>query len=85
MLPIALVVLAFAARNLKNVGETRSASLDIVSVVVSALGFGGLLYGFSRAGESGGSWTSAYVLVPLLLGVVSLGIFVFALLDQITR
>jgi DHA2 family lincomycin resistance protein-like MFS transporter len=77
VLPIALVVLVFAARNLKNVGETRSASLDVASVVVSALGFGGLLYGFSSAGEGGGSWTSAYVLVPLILGVVSLGIFVW--------
>jgi len=70
-------VLAYAARNLKNVGETRSASLDIPSVVVSALGFGGLLYGFSSAGKGGGSWTSAHVLVPLIVGALSLGIFVW--------
>ena len=77
VLPIALGVLAYAARNLKNVGETNSASLDILSVIVSALGFGGLLYGFSSAGEGGGSWTSAHVLVPLIVGTLSLGVFVW--------
>lgn len=77
VLPIALGVLAYAAKNLKNVGETNSASLDILSVVVSALGFGGLLYGFSSAGEGGGGWTSAQVLVPLIVGALSLGVFIW--------
>ena len=77
VLPIALGVLAYAARNLKNVGETNSASIDLLSIVVSALGFGGLLYGFSSAGEGGGSWTSAHVLVPLIVGTLSLGVFVW--------
>jgi DHA2 family lincomycin resistance protein-like MFS transporter len=77
VLPIALLVLAYAFWNLKNVGETSSASLDIPSVVVSALGFGGLVYGFSSAGEGGGSWTNAQVLIPLVVGALSLGIFVW--------
>lgn len=75
VLPIALGVLAYAIWNLKNVGETNHASLDIVSVIVSALGFGGLLYGFSKAGE--GSWTGISVLLPLIVGALSLGIFIW--------
>lgn len=75
VLPIALGVLAYAIWNLKNIGETNSASLDVPSVIVSALGFGGLLYGFSKAGE--GSWRSASVLIPLIVGAVSLGIFIW--------
>lgn len=77
VLPIALGVIAYAARNLKNVGETNNASLDVLSVIVSALGFGGLLYGFSSAGEGSGGWTSAQVLVPLIVGILSLVVFVW--------
>lgn len=84
VLPIALVVVAYAARNLKNVGETRSASLDLLSVIVSALGFGGLVYGFSSAGEGGGGWTSAHVLAPLIVGALSLGIFIWRQLTLTT-
>jgi DHA2 family lincomycin resistance protein-like MFS transporter len=75
VLPIALGVLAYAFWNLKNIGETNHASLDIPSVIVSALGFGGLLYGFSKAGE--GNWSSAFVLIPLIAGALSLGIFIW--------
>jgi DHA2 family lincomycin resistance protein-like MFS transporter len=75
VLPIALAVLAYAIWNLKNVGETNHASLDIPSVILSALGFGGLLYGFSKAGE--GSWANASVLIPLIVGALSLGIFIW--------
>ncbi len=74
VLPIAVGVLVYGARYLVNVGETRSASLDLLSVVLAALGFGGVVYGFSSAGEGGG-WTSSYVLVPLVVGVLSLLVF----------
>lgn len=77
VLPIALGVVAYALRNLKNVGETSNASLDVFSVIVSALGFGGLLYGFSSAGEGNGGWTSPTVLVPLIVGALSLVVFVW--------
>lgn len=76
VLPIALGVLAYGARNLKNVGTTKSTTLDVMSVVLSALGFGGLVYGFSSAGEGGG-WTSLHVLLPIIVGVVSLALFVW--------
>lgn len=75
VLPIGLAVLAYAIWNLKNIGETNQASLDIPSVILSALGFGGLLYGFSKAGE--GSWTSLSVLLPLIVGALSLAIFIW--------
>ncbi|HEY0607253.1 MAG TPA: MDR family MFS transporter [Herpetosiphonaceae bacterium] len=72
VLPIAIGVLLYGARFLVNVGETRSASLDLPSVILAALGFGGLVYGFSSAGEGGGGWSSPTVLVPVVVGVVSL-------------
>ena len=75
VLPIALAVLVYGARNLENIGETRATSLDIPSIVLSALGFGGIVYGFSSAGQGGG-WGSPQVYVPLLVGALSLTIFI---------
>lgn len=75
VLPIALGVLAYGARKLVNVGETRASALDVASVILSALGFGGIVYGFSSAGQGGG-WGSPQVYVPLIIGAVSLSIFV---------
>ena len=75
VLPIALMVLGYGARNLENVGETRPSALDVWSVMLSALGFGGIVYGFSSAGQGGG-WSSPYVYVPLVVGAFSLVIFI---------
>jgi DHA2 family lincomycin resistance protein-like MFS transporter len=72
VLPIAVAVFVYGARYLHNVGETRSASLDLLSVILAALGFGGVVYGFSSAGEGGRGWTSWQVLVPIVVGVLSL-------------
>ncbi|MBF6595253.1 MAG: DHA2 family efflux MFS transporter permease subunit [Thermaceae bacterium] len=74
VLPIALLVLAYGARQLVNVGETNKSTLDIPSVVLSALGFGGLVYGFSSAGDGG--WGSPKVLATLAIGGLSLLVFV---------
>lgn len=71
VLPIALGVLLYGVRSLVNVGETRTASLDVLSVILAALGFGGVVYGFSSAGESGAGWSSPVVLVAMVVGVLS--------------
>ena len=41
VLPIALGALAYGAWRLKNIGETRKSSIDLLSVLLSTLGFGG--------------------------------------------
>lgn len=76
VLPIALGVVAYGARYLQNVGERRAARLDLPSVAFAAVGFGGLVYGFSSAGEGGG-WGSPVVLMALGLGFIALGGFVW--------
>ena len=47
--------------------------IDIWGVILSTIGFGALLYGFSSAGSKG--WSSAEVIVSLAVGVVSLILF----------
>lgn len=74
ILPIAIVVLIVSFFVLKNVTETTTPKLDVWGVVFSTIGFGGLLYGFSSAGEYG--WGSRMVLVPIFIGLISLAIFV---------
>lgn len=74
MLPIALGALIFAAFTLRNVTEQTNPRLDVHSLVLSTLAFGGLLFGFSTAGTAG--WASATTLVPLLVGALALAWFV---------
>lgn len=74
ILPIALLVLIVSFFILKNVTETKNPKLDGLGVVFSTIGFGGVLYGFSSAGTAG--WASAIVIVPILVGIISLTIFV---------
>lgn len=77
VLPIALGALVYGARTLKNVGTPRRLTLDVLSVPLSALGFGGLVYALSRFGETPGGLGDPAVGVPLLVGSVSLTAFLW--------
>ncbi|HTJ58012.1 MAG TPA: MDR family MFS transporter [Devosiaceae bacterium] len=73
VLPIALAAMALGARRMVNVTTPRYAPLDLPSVVVSALAFGGIVYGLSNlgvpeAGQSG--W------IALGVGVLAMAIFI---------
>lgn len=74
ILPIALLVLVVSFFILKNVTETKNPKLDVWGVIFSTIGFGGVLYGFSSAGTAG--WGSLSVIMPILVGIISLIIFV---------
>ncbi len=50
VLPIALVMLVIGIRRVENVSEPRVIPIDVFSVVLSAFGFGGLVYGLSLVG-----------------------------------
>lgn len=74
MLPIAVIVMVVAHLILANVTETTHPRLDIPSIILSTLAFGGLLYGLSSSGNVG--WANPQVWGPLLIGVVTLVIFI---------
>jgi DHA2 family lincomycin resistance protein-like MFS transporter len=50
VLPISLGMLIAGLRKLTNVGETRVHTVDIPSIIISALGFGTAVYGLSLVG-----------------------------------
>ena len=76
VLPIALGALALGMGMLRNVTTTRYAPLDIVSVALSGLAFGGLVYGLSSFGEPAVSEAGMPSSIPLTIGVVAMLAFV---------
>lgn len=74
VLPIAIIVIIAAFFLLRNVTETEAIKIDVLSVILSTLGFGGILYGFSIAANVG--WTDMQVILAILVGVVSLFVFI---------
>lgn len=74
VLPIALLTVVFAVFKLKDITPQRAIKLDFISLVLSSIGFGGLLYGFSSAGEKG--WDSLLVYGTIVIGAVALVTFI---------
>ncbi|PPL15642.1 MDR family MFS transporter [Microterricola pindariensis] len=69
MLPIGLAMLAYGMRKVENVSEPRKVPLDVLSVVLSAIGFGGLIYGLSAVGQE-----STSAVDPAMVGLIGGGI-----------
>lgn len=76
VLPIAIFDIILAYKILANVTKQTFPKVDISSIILSTLGFGGLLYGFSMAGNENTSWTGSMVLVPLIVGSITLVFFI---------
>lgn len=75
VLPISLAALGFGSAKMQNVTTPRRSAIDVVSVILSAFAFGGIIYGLSQLGEaSTGSAVPAWL--PLVVGVAALGLFV---------
>ncbi|MFN2746649.1 MDR family MFS transporter [Bacillus sp. z60-18] len=74
ILPIALIDLVLVIILMKNVTKLRETSVDILSIILSSLGFGGLLYGFSSAGSEG--WGDNTVITSFVIGAIALIVFI---------
>ena len=53
VLPIALAMLLIGIRRVENVSEPEKVPIDVLSVILSAFGFGGLVYGLTLIGQVG--------------------------------
>jgi DHA2 family lincomycin resistance protein-like MFS transporter len=73
ILPIAIAALVIGTILMKNVTEPTHTRVDILSVVLSALGFGGLVYGLSVAGTAK---TPFELWIPVGVGAISLALFI---------
>lgn len=73
--PIAALTFIGAFKFVKNVGTNRKAPIDIISISLSVLGFGGLLYGTSSISRDG--WNDPIVLTSVIGGIILVAIFIF--------
>src|SRR5690606_29004062 len=72
--PIAVLVFILGFIMLKDKKERVFIKLDFFSVILSSVGFGGLLYGFSSAGNMG--WGNPLVYGTIIIGILSLTWFI---------
>ncbi|WP_256223757.1 DHA2 family efflux MFS transporter permease subunit [Paenibacillus sp. 1_12] len=76
-LPFLVIALIFGILYMQNVSKLSKPRIDLMSILLSTIGFGSVVFGFSSAGEGEGGWSSTRVVVFLIIGVVAL--FIFAL------
>ena len=77
ILPIALVTSFFGARRIKPTDNLSKASVDVVSVILSAFAFSGLIYGLSSFGEAARGAAVVSPFIPLAVGALAMTVFVF--------
>ena len=80
ILPIALIDIVVAFFAMKNVTELTNPKVDVISIMLSSFGFGGLLYGFTSAGNNG--WGAWITVVTLAIGGISLIAFIMRQLKR---
>ncbi|TQK20601.1 DHA2 family lincomycin resistance protein-like MFS transporter [Microbacterium sp. SLBN-154] len=84
VLPVAAIALIAGAIWLRTVTPTAPARFDLGSLVLSAVGFSGLIYGLASIGERAGGEEGMPVWIPLTVGTLALAGLVwrqFALRD----
>ena len=85
VLPIALLALGMGARWIRNLGETTHAPIDVLSVILSAFGFGGIVYGLSQIGgaathgtpdaDAAAGNSTVALIIAFVVGAVALALF----------
>jgi EmrB/QacA subfamily drug resistance transporter len=78
--PIAVIILILGLFLLKDKKGKVDIHLDLFSLLLSSIGFGGILFGFSSAGSKG--WDSPEVYGTIIIGVISLAAFILRQLKQ---
>jgi DHA2 family lincomycin resistance protein-like MFS transporter len=76
VLPVALLALIIGSLKIPNLTEPRRISFDLLSLGLSVIGFGALVYGLSAAGEGSGGEIPAAFWIALPLGLVGIAGFV---------
>lgn len=73
IVPLALIDIVAAYFLMPNLTEKGHPNLDVLSVILSTIGCGGILYACSMAGSIG--WKSSAVYIPLVIGLIGLILF----------
>lgn len=76
VLPISILALVLGAMRIQNVSEPRAVPLDVLSVILSAFAFGGLVFGLSSLGEAAAGHSLLAPWIPLTVGGIALVAFI---------
>ena len=76
MLPPAVCALILGIVLVRNVSQTRPVRFDLLSIGLSVVAFGGLIFGLSSIGESSEGHALLPPAIPLILGTIALVGFV---------
>ncbi|WP_342044277.1 DHA2 family efflux MFS transporter permease subunit [Bacillus sp. OTU530] len=74
-LPFLIIGLLVGLKYLENVTEVTKPRIDLLSVVLSTIGFGGVVFGFSKAGEGTDGWNNPVVVTSIVVGLIALVVF----------
>ncbi|GEK29427.1 MDR family MFS transporter [Furfurilactobacillus siliginis] len=75
ILPFPVIVFCLALFTMRKIFPTKPANADWLSVALSTIGFGSMLYAFSSVGAS--SWTAPKVYITLIVGAIFVSLFVW--------
>ncbi|MCQ6270582.1 DHA2 family efflux MFS transporter permease subunit [Pseudarthrobacter sp. R1] len=76
MLPIIVATLILGAAKLRNVTVPERVTLDVLSLLLSVVGFGGLVFGLASIGESVSGHAPVAPYIPILIGLIGVAAFV---------
>ncbi|WP_111720925.1 DHA2 family efflux MFS transporter permease subunit [Homoserinimonas sp. OAct 916] len=76
VLPIAIIALVMGAARIQNVTTPRRLAIDVLSVMLSAFAFGGLIFGLSSLGEAARGTVLVPPWIPLVTGAIALVSFI---------
>ena len=76
-LPFLVIGLLMGLRYLENVTAVKKQRIDLLSVLLSTIGFGGVVYGFSQVGEGSEGWGNPVVIASIIVGLAALALFVW--------
>ncbi|OBR89829.1 multidrug export protein EmrB [Clostridium ragsdalei P11] len=72
ILPFSVISLALGYKYVENVTELTKPPIDLLSIVLSTIGFGGFIYGVSNIGSS----YTYLIAAPIIISCIALAIFV---------
>lgn len=73
VIPLTVISIIFGIIYMKNVTVITKPKIDILSILLSTLGFGGIVYGFSSSGQHG--WSDQMVYWTISVGAIALLLF----------
>lgn len=75
LIPIIVLDLIVAFFFMRDIIPLKNPKIDVLSIILSTVGFGAMLYGFSNAGNKG--WSDISVITTIIIGLVISALFVW--------